>query len=67
MGAASHRPHASSLRPSGAVSPRTLWLENAFLTTTATQLGRGKPAGGVRRYRDNGDGLSNSGSTEIQG
>jgi hypothetical protein len=26
--------------------------------TTATQFGRGKPAGGIRRYRNNGDGLS---------
>jgi len=44
-----------------------LWQENPFLTTTATQLGRGKPAGGIRRYRDNGDAPSNGGCTEIQG
>ena len=32
-----------------------LWWENQYLTTTtATQFGRGKPAGGVWRYRDNG-------------
>jgi len=38
-----------------------LWRENPFFTTTsATQLGRGKPVGGgVRRYRKDGDGLSN--------
>jgi hypothetical protein len=31
---------------------------NAFLTTTTILFGRGKPVGGIRRYRDNGDGLS---------
>jgi len=37
-----------------------LWWENPFLTT-ASQFGRGKPAGGVQRYRYNGDGLSDEG------
>lgn len=37
---------------------RHMWQKNLLLTTTATHLGWGKPAGGVQRYRDNEDGLS---------
>ena len=38
---------------------RLLWLENLFLGTTTVLLGWGKPAGGICRWWDNGDGLSN--------
>jgi hypothetical protein len=44
-----------------------LWWENPFLTTTTILFVRGKPVGGILRYRDNGDGLSYGvyGDTEI--
>jgi hypothetical protein len=35
------------------------WRENLFVTTTTTtQFGRGRPAGGVERFMDSGDGMN---------
>jgi hypothetical protein len=34
------------------------WWENPFLTTTTTQFEMGRPGGGIERYRDSGDGMS---------
>jgi len=33
------------------------WRENPFPPTTTSQFGRGKPTGGVQKYRDSGDGM----------
>ena len=44
-----------------------LWQVNPFLTTTTTtQVGRGKQEGGVGRYQDKEDGLSNGRCMGIQ-
>ena len=46
---------------------RPLSQQYQFLTTTTTLFGRGKQAGGIRRYRDTGGGLSDRayGDTEM--
>jgi len=46
---------------------RPLWQEYPVLTSTTILFGRGKPAGGIQRYRANGDGLSDRayGATDI--
>jgi hypothetical protein len=59
--------HQTVVKMARMLEAHAVWRENPFLTATATQFGRGKPAGGVRKYRDNEDGLSDGGGrTEIQ-
>jgi len=50
--------HQTVVKTARMLEAHAVWRENPFLTATATQFGRGKPAGGVRKYRDNGDELS---------
>ena len=39
-----------------------MWRENPFLTPTTTiQIGKRKPVGGIQRYSDTRDGLSDGG------